>query len=70
MNFEKFLRTLFLQNTSGQLLLHVTDEEATVDSHQADKTAFEKEIPYNIVRKSWINFTWRLVAGSHVEKSY
>ena len=42
-NFEKFLRTLFLQNTSGQLLLHVTDEEATVDSHQADKTAFEKE---------------------------
>ena len=42
MNFEKFLRTPFLQNTSGRLLLHVADEEAAVDSCQADKTAFEK----------------------------
>ena len=32
-----------LQNTSGRLLLHVVDEEAAVDSHQADKTVFEKE---------------------------
>ena len=33
-----------LQNTSGRLLLHVVEEETAVDSHQADKTAFEKEI--------------------------
>ena len=42
-NFEKFLRTPFSQNTSGQLLLHVADEKAAVDSHQDDKTVFEKE---------------------------
>ena len=29
----------------------------------------KKKIPYSIVRKSWISFTWRLVVGSHVEKS-
>ena len=33
-NFEKFLRTLFWQNTS---------EEAHVEPNQADKTPFEKE---------------------------
>ena len=30
-------------NTSARLLLHVIDEEAAVDSHQDDKTVFEKE---------------------------
>ena len=69
-NFEKFLRTPFSQNTSGPLLLHVVDEEAAVDSKQADKLPLKKKIPYNRVRKSLINFTWCLVAGSHVEKSY
>ena len=34
---------LIFYNTSGWLLLHVTDEEAAVDSHQPDKTVFEKE---------------------------
>ena len=37
------------------------------------KLSLKKKIPYNIVRKSWINFTWYLVVGSlvgsHVEKS-
>ena len=42
-NFEKFIRTTFLQSTSGRLLLNVADEEAAVDSHQADKAIFEKE---------------------------
>ena len=42
-NFEKFIRTPFLQSTSGRLLLNVADEEAAVDSHQADKAIFEKE---------------------------
>ena len=37
-NFEKFPRTAFSQNTSGQLLLHVADKKAAVD-----KTVFEKE---------------------------
>ena len=41
--FLEILRTRILQNTSGRLLLHVADEEAAVDSHQADKTVFEKE---------------------------
>ena len=33
------------------------------------KLSFKKKIPYSTVRKSWINFTSRLVAGSHVEKN-
>ena len=41
--FLEILRTRILQNTSGRLLLHVADEEAAIDSHQADKTVFEKE---------------------------
>ena len=67
-NFEKFLRAPFSQNTSGRLFLDIADEEAAVDSKQADKLLLK--IPYNRVRKSFINFTWCLVAGSHVGKSY
>ena len=39
-----------------------------MEFHQADKSVFEKKIPYSTVRKFWINFTCRLVVGSHVEK--
>ena len=59
---------LTFQNTSGRLLLHVADEEGTVDSHQAEKTVFKMKIPHNTVRKFWLNFTGRLVTESHVEK--
>ena len=33
------------------------------------KVSLKKKIAYDIVRKSWINFTWHLVVGSHVENS-
>ena len=33
------------------------------------KLSLKKKIAYDIVRKSWINSTWRLVDGSHVESS-
>ena len=49
--FLEILRTRILQNTSGRLLLHVADEEAAVDSHQADKTVFEKEYTEKILDK-------------------
>ena len=55
--FWEICKNGFSQNTSGQLLLHVADEKAAVD-----------KILYDIVRKSWINFTWHLVARSHFEK--
>ena len=32
------------------------------------KLSLKKKISFHIVRKSWINFTWRLVVGRHVEK--
>ena len=32
------------------------------------KLSLKKKISYNIARKSCINFTWRLVVGSHVKK--
>ena len=32
-------------------------------------TSLWKKSPYNIVRKSWINFSWRLVVGTHVENN-
>ena len=57
---------LTFQNTPEQLIQH---EEADVDSHPDDKTVSEKKNPYSTVTKFWINFTCRLVAGSHAEKS-
>ena len=32
------------------------------------KLSLKKKISFHIIRKSWINFTWRLVVGRHVEK--
>ena len=41
MNFAKFLRTPFLQNTSGRLLLHIVKLSESLDSFSAD---YEKVI--------------------------
>ena len=51
MNFVKFLRTPFLQNTSGRLLLHYagSDQEWQENQNESSASLSNEEVETNVV---------------------